>query len=255
MENNPQRELIAQLGYAPFSQDPDTLYHWVESLANSDKGSARAVQDCIELILSTRTRLTSDPDLDVQLTTAAGNAISILNYGAILSRLPFDFLQVKDWSHCRIPNANLNMAVLAGCNFDYADLTGATLYCAYTYGASFRHAILTGATTYEHILAPCQPASTGTIDLVAAFSPDTRTLAIVLGEEGEGCDVTVMDVQSYGCLATLSHNACVKTLAYALDGRTLAVALQNKPTLYIWDITTSTLTHQLHGHLHVRSKL
>jgi len=127
------------------TNDQDQLFEHAREIASCDD-PAVVVNDCIELVLSTRARPADDvdPQMDAKLLVAASNALSILNYGSICGLLAFHFTRVRDWRYIRVPHVNLNHAVLYGCRFDHADLSYASLYQVDATRCSFRHANLTG---------------------------------------------------------------------------------------------------------------
>jgi len=115
--------------------------------------------------------------LDHQLVTAASNAISILNYGSLLTLFDFQFSEAADWSRCRVPHANLNMAVFPGCNFDEADLSDASVFCANATRCTFRGAKLKDVRLYESRTC-CEPLHAIVHDMVR-FSADSAYLAVI----------------------------------------------------------------------------
>jgi len=151
-------ELIETLGHTLFTRDQLLLIEHARMLAGLHN-LEEAIKNHIELILSTRFNLEDeDPDFDKRLVTAASNAISILHYGHLCHMFRFQLGQVMDWSYCRIPDADLSMAIMNECNFDHADLSRALIFFTRMYNCSFRHARLAGVETFQHHMMNRVPA-------------------------------------------------------------------------------------------------
>ena len=235
--------LIESLGHTSFTQDLEILFQHAQEISSSSD-SVERINHFAGLIISTRGSL-SDPELDTKLVIAASNALSILNYGSLCELFNFRFQQIGDFSHCRLPYANLNMAVLTGCNFDYADLCNASMFCTHTVGATFRHANLANVRTFQSkelddlpTLHPTLPAFN-----FAAFSHDSRCVAVSFRRN----TVRVWSTATYECLAVLSFDANVTAMAFARDGATLAVGTEG-PLIYICDLSSARCIHELRGH-------
>ena len=130
--------LIEDLSSSNSTQDPGWAIQHAKEIAASENPQAK-IQQYVELVLSTRTKVEDDHELDTKLVTAASNAISILNYGSLLGLFDFQMVYVRDWSRCRFPEADLSFAALRNCVFDDADLSRVTLWGANLYEANLKH--------------------------------------------------------------------------------------------------------------------
>jgi len=130
--------LIEDLSLSNSTQDPGWAIQHAKEIATGENPQAK-IQQYVELVLSTRTKLEDDHELDTKLVTAASNAISILNYGSLLGLFDFQMVYVRDWSRCRFPEADLSFAALRNCVFDDADLSRVTHWGANLYEANLTH--------------------------------------------------------------------------------------------------------------------
>lgn len=97
-----------RLGHTNFSLDQDLLLQSANGIAQED-------------------RLEDGPVLDHRLV-AASNATSVLSYGRLCESLPdMDLWSIQEFSHSRLPGADVNTAVLIGCVLDSVDLPHVTL--------------------------------------------------------------------------------------------------------------------------------
>lgn len=231
------------------------------------------IEQHVQLILSTRHNLHDSPQASQLLITAASNAISVLNYGRLCGLFGFQFYHFPDWRGIRIPNANLNMAVLSHCNFDNADMSGVSLFRVCTRGGSFRGANLRNATSYEY---PQLVGHKGRL-FCATFSNNGRYLAtsnsdgtvriwdlshfeclhalkvrdtsvyrlvfspddLILATGGPMQKVRLWDVASGGCVAELGESRClqlIQVLAFSADGCFIAASF-DRGLIRVWDIT------------------
>jgi len=136
--------LIEKLSEPHLTGNLDRVIQCAEELAAGETPQAE-IQRYVELVLSTRTRIENNHELDAKLVTAASNAISILNYGSMLGLFDYQMIYVRDWSHCRFPDADLSLALLDRCVFDDADLSRITLLGAQLNKASLRRTNLSHA--------------------------------------------------------------------------------------------------------------
>jgi len=234
------KDVITALGHTLIAQAENMLFEQATAVASSDN-PAETVRRYIELVLSTRTKLRADPEVDNQLLIAASNAISILNYGSTLNLFAFKFSQIKDWSHTRIPYANLTMANLSGCNFDYADLSKATLFFTHAHNCSFRHAKLDEATTLESAELKVK----GRNVRQAAFSPDDSALAIA--SESNGVELFNMKTNEWDEMLLVQQDSNIISVAYVPGGSQLAAG-HDRGDISVWDLPSKAVSTTFHAH-------
>ena len=232
--------LIEDLGHTLFTQDQDLLYEHAKRIASSSSPAAR-IEEYVRLILTTRVKVQEDPELDARLVTAASNAMSVLNYGQLCDLFKFRFLEVRDWSYCRIPHVNLNMAMLQGCTFDCADLRYATLYQSNLYGCSFRNANLCNVRTFE---SPALQLRAG--DAVVAFAQDCQTLAGIASDNESV--IRIWDLETFACIHRfMGHRDRVTCLMYAPNSQCVASGSQDR-AVRVWNLVTGQCDFVLEGH-------
>ena len=260
-------DLIESLGHTVFTQDQELLKLHVQNIYNSTALPAE-IQRYTELVLSTRERIQDDLELDNKLVVAASNALSILHYGSLCGLFDFQFTQVRDFSQCRIPHANFNLAFLNGCVFDHADLSHASFLHTTAYGTSFRHAKLGNATDYSRypsMTSVSTPRDTIPRDRHARTpspgSPDTsdlRFLAVVpnefkfltLGKDA----IQLWDASTMSQILNLDLSALrirANSTVYchmSNDGHRLLVAGAGSREAGLWDLTTGDLITKLGPH-------
>jgi len=218
-------DLIETLGHSIFAHDQDLLLKHAEGIAAAASPHTE-IERYIGLIQSTRVILHEDPDLDAKLVIAASNAISILNYGNLCQVLDFQFCRVRNWSYCRLPYANLNMAVLGvGTTFDGCDLSSASLFRTNMHGASFKNADLSHATTYA---VKCLSAWDKNARVTAfSWAPDSKTFAYTIALEPKYVFIGFVESECEEsvkvCLAAdESEEFNISSLAFSHDGTLLA---------------------------------
>lgn len=235
--------LISSLGHTIFCQDQVLLLQHAKDIAHSTE-PRETLRSFIQLILSTRTRLhDTDPEFDERLVIASSNAISILNYGSLCGLFHFQFHSAaqSDWSGCRFPYANLNLATIYKCNFDCTDLRHATFYHACITHSSFRMADLGNASTFISISFP---EWTNNAIRAIAFSPNNQTLAICVLDPS----IQIWDLQTMACVGILrGHTSAINSLEYFPDERTLVSGGTDK-TIRIWDLDSGVCRNVLTEH-------
>jgi len=222
-------ELIEVLGDTLFTQDQDALHKYAVAISKSEQVQV-SIRQHAELVLSSCHKFEDNPDMDRKLVVAASNAVSALNYGSISGVLYFQLDWIKDWSHCRIPYANLSMAFLNHCNFDYADLSSATMYMCRINRCSFRHAILSSASVFAgHFGDPGKRLYCGHV----AISPDGDTALLCYLSA-----IEVWNTRTRTLRATLEgHDDSVSTVCFSPDG-SVFVSGSFDSTLRVWDVAS-----------------
>jgi WD40 repeat protein len=89
---------------------------------------------------------------------------------------------------------------------------------------------------------------TAEIGHVAAFSPDSKTVATTMYEQGKSTTVTLWDAATGKARTTLKgYPADVRALVFSPDGKTLACGCEDG-TIKLWAITGSKELVTLKGH-------
>jgi len=234
------RDLVEKFGLELITQNQDLLFRHAQEAAAADN-TKKLIQRYVDLIHATRQPL-ADPEVDRKLVTAASNLISILNYGSLTGMLVFQFAQHKDWSHCRFPRANLNMASFApGTKFDHADLTGVSVFRTNFHACSFENTRFTEVNTYGG-----GRLRRGHNELISvlAWAPDSQTFAYVLrparDNRNQAAEDKVVvcraDEPSTPLTELVSCRISGSALDYSANSTTLAVGLVDG-TIQLWDIS------------------
>jgi len=215
-------ELITALGAERFTTDRDQLEKHAHSIAENP----HTMQMYIDLILATRKKL-SDEAQDHKLVTAASNAISILNYGALAELIPFRFDEVRDWSGIRVPHANLGRAKLFNCNLDRSDLSHCILLNAVLRDSTFCGADLTNVVTQT---LACLRGHNGPV-LSVAVSPTGKLIASGSSDR----TILLWDFETGQCLSKLKgHRKDVCVVRFSPDGALLASGSRDG-TIRLWE--------------------
>jgi len=232
--SNDVSRLVQTLGIRLMTQDRDLLQRHAELIVDS----VYTQQLFTDVILGTRTRLTSASE-DKKLVIAASNAISTLNYGGLSQLLPFRFDHVQDWSHIRVPNANLNYAQILNCSFSHSDLSNSSLVRAILYGSNFQGSNLTGVYTGE--IGPV--LGNGEKPKELRFTPNGKYLVSRASDKY----IHIWDVESGTSVTTLSYESVSESMAISVNGKLLAVGFSS-PGIRVWDIDSRTELAHLEGH-------
>jgi len=246
--SNPRemKHIIDSLGHTHFAQDSELLFQHVLEIYNSPNPQDM-IQKYVRLILSTRTKIEDDPELDARLVIAASNAISILNYGDLCGLLDFQLSNRKDWSGIRVPRACLNLAVVRGINFDHADLSKASFYRSDARQCSFRNADLQGMKTYEK--AGLRSVAGSDNNLTPLLSGDSRFLVELLKSS-----IRIWDLETYSVKEVSIPGRLISPQGWAFspDNRQLALAREildprvaSKIQIYdLYTGTSETIDHE-----------
>jgi len=226
---------LRSLGIGRFTTDWELLRVHAEMLAIRQE----VIETYIDLVKATRSHV-NDLTLDSLLVTAASNAISVLNYGAVKGLLQFRLANVRDWREIRVPFANLHSAVVSDCTFERADLSNCVIA-----GAIVRNSIFRGADLRD-VAIGITPLFYGSTDpRRACFSPDSQFLAVGFGDNV----IRVWNLLTGQQIATLEgHTDAPNDLCFSADSKLLASTSQDE-TVRIWDLETNTCLKVLTGHM------
>jgi len=223
-------DFIQQLSAKHIGNDAAELHRLADQVAN---GTAKAAcERLVAIVLSTR-----DEKKDETLAIAASNAISILNYGANTGLFEFRFRDIRDWSHIRIPKANLNCGMLAGCIFDEADLTGASLHGACLFRASFKHAKLHGA-----VIPECRIGESEQPTTAVTASKDGSTVVTASYAD----KIRIWDPKTWTCTKAFRGDVDdIDRLAISPDRNSIVGSSSRYSNAAIYDTKTGTVRHKL----------
>jgi len=241
-------QLIESLGHTCISQDQVALYEFAQELARESKSDTSKedgpIQRYFKLVLSTRSKIDEDPELDHKLVVAASNAISILNYAYACGLIEVNLSDVRDFSYCRIPYANFNTSALPGCVFDHADLSHASFFCTDLCSESFKYANLSHATTYERQLRKRDLLPQNVRWEQIAIARDGSAVAVSL--QGANNEVWILNPKTVDIVQKLrpSHNNRVNALSFSPDSQHLAVAYGMRG-VNVWDLGTGQVIRTL----------
>jgi len=163
--------LVQTLGTRSWTQYRALLHKHAELIATQPD----AMRAYVDIIFYSRDRR-ADASEDNKLITAASNAVSVLNYGALSNLFAFRFDEVRDWSRIRIPYANLNQARLLNCDFSCSMLSHCTFLGAILDGSHFDGADLTEGRADDNPVV----IETSEIGHGPFLSPDGLLLAVSL---------------------------------------------------------------------------